>query len=183
MDESSEKQAKAHGYGSLGYFYLQRGEWTFAVSNYEKAIAIVAGTENNLIMLLHMAEYAESLLGMGRTEEALIHAQTNLALAEKAQSICRIGVTYKVLGQILSAQKKHEDASKYFARSIEILEETKTQLLLGRAYLQRGVMRKAAAILLDARRDFSKAASVFKELGAAYDLERANDLLSTIHVP
>jgi serine/threonine protein kinase/uncharacterized protein HemY len=183
MDESSEKQAQAHGYGSLGYFYLQRGEWTFAVSNYEKAIAIVAGTENNLIMLLHMAEYAESLLGMGRTEEALIHAQTNLALAEKAQSICRIGVTYKVLGQILSAQKKHEDASKYFARSIEILEETKTQLLLGRAYLQRGVMRKAAAILLDARRDFSKAASVFKELGAAYDLERANDLLSTIHVP
>jgi tetratricopeptide (TPR) repeat protein len=183
VDESSEKQAQAEGYGFLGYLYLQQGAWTIAVANYKKAMDIVAGTENKSIMLLHFAGYAESLLGIGRTEEALIHARTNLALAEKAQSIYRIGVTYKVLGQILAAQEKHEDAAQFFDRSIDILEDTKTQLWLGRAYLQRGVMRKAIAILPDARRDISRAASIFKELGAAYDLRRANDLLSAVRVP
>jgi tetratricopeptide (TPR) repeat protein len=182
--ERSQKMVELNGHGTVltasGYFHLNNGDYEQAVELYRTAYDLLQGTDNRDIYLLTAANYAESLLKLGRVEEAYSHLEACLALAIEAPSPRAEGLTQLVFGQYYMMQGDYDKAAEVFDKAIVVLTQIKSRLTLGRVYARRAQMYEDQGQLDLAIQDANMARAIFEECGAARDDLQVKSLLARL---
>ncbi len=176
-------------------FLTNRGSEQVALKNYEAAEADLrqairmAGITGSWCMPITFNYHAESLIGLGRYEEALYSARQALALAEEDKTPEYIGMAWRTLGMVAGKtgnpirikdrqthQDKEHDAAACFSASEKILsgaeiemEQARTLREWARYEYGRGNREQGAML-------WREASHIFSKLGAQMEVKRMRKL-------
>jgi tetratricopeptide (TPR) repeat protein len=161
---------------SLADLWIQMGEWERAGACLREVEAL--GIETDVVYpefhrgwsLIHLArqEYAAALASI----EQAIH------LAEKNGEMTNLATSYRVLGRILAAQGRHQEATAYFKQSYAWLQQedpyeaAHTQISWAAALQETGALNDGIQLL-------EQAHTTFTSLGAISDIENVQRMLQT----
>ena len=87
------------------------------------------------------------------------------------------GVAHRIRGLLLTKQNAFADASKEFARSVELLAAHGYKPDLARTHIAVGECEQQRGRPLEARHAFETAATCFREMGFTFELQQTLRLL------
>jgi tetratricopeptide (TPR) repeat protein len=157
--ELNQRQTSVWVYLARAYQLTQLNRWADLLQAYGEQVARVGFAPR-----LHAIE---AHWGLGNVAEADRLMQSNNPPAGLPLPI-RV-IQARVRGQVETAKGLNAQALTLYNQSIELAEQQSTQLDLGRALLQRGLLMKQTGKLLEARSDFARARSIFETCGAVHD--------------
>ena len=164
---------QCRGREGLAYYHARRSQWAEAAALYDQCLALYGPTENRLAPLLLGPYPALAHLELGHVDEAAQRIAGFLAVAREASALHAVGCGRRVEGQVLSAQGRTAEAEAAFDDAVTTLDKLGSQLELGRAHYQRGVLRRTLSQAQGARDDMQRAVALFEACGAAVDLSQA----------
>jgi tetratricopeptide (TPR) repeat protein len=186
---AAAEQAGSHIYRTISHYFLGQwhslvGEFPEALGHFEAALAISGQTGRGSLfqpgLLLWMAE-AEARLGLH--DAALQHVCRYDHLIQRVGAIEGLawfpsrGVAHRIRGLLLTKQNAFADASKQFARSVELLAAHGYKPDLARTYIAAGECEQQRGRQLEAREAFETGATYFREMGFTFELKQTLRLL------
>ncbi|MBI3942567.1 MAG: DUF2791 family P-loop domain-containing protein [Chloroflexi bacterium] len=177
----------ALSYRNLALVCLKREQWDTALVHLESSLKILQeiGSRGWLLAEVHR-HLAEVYLGLNQPDSAQDYAQKALDLAVSREIKLVEGSARRVLGQLYRRQSKWEEAELYLRDSLRISEEVSLRHEAGQALWELALMyqdkSKTDGVSLTSMVDvLNQAITIFSELGAQWDLERAQRLKEEIH--
>ena len=136
---------------------------SFSLSNY-----------HNFLSLVHF--------DLGNLNEAKLHAEQGLNLAQTNQEKYLEGHSWIILGRTVGKIEKSQidKAEEYILTGMKILDELKIKPYYTRGYFYLGELYANAGQKERALEALKKAEAMFQEMGMSYDLARTKKLLETV---
>ena len=170
--------SQAHAHFNLGAALLAAGSVEKARSEHLE-VARQLLEEQGIKELLAEVEctLAEALLREGALDEAARLAEGALALAREHGTPLDVGRARRVRAETALALGNGEEAARLLEQSAAILRENDFRYELGRTYLSLArLYGQQDELRAEARKRLRAARTIFEELGAQFDLDRADSL-------
>jgi len=164
-------------HNNLGGACVRAEDWDRAEEHLSQSLTLfeTIGSEEFLAELFrHRAEVA---LGLGRPDEALIHAERSLGYAQAHDMRVEEGMTWRVLGSMRRERGELAQAEEGLARALDIAQEARKRHEVALTRLELARLRVQQGREDEGRELAQQAAQVFEELGARLDVEEAEALL------
>jgi class 3 adenylate cyclase len=182
-DALGDRVLRSFAQVTLGYFHLQRREWGAAAEGFERAAALLAGTDQQLARLAGLASWGEALCGQQRLGEAAAVIAQASELAEAARSDHYRAVAGRVRGRLLGLRARWDDAARVLDEASAALDALGSRLELARALHLRGLTRRAQGDRAAGFADLDRARTLFIETGAQRDHEQVRTALEDRGAP
>jgi tetratricopeptide (TPR) repeat protein len=151
---------------SLVYQTNKKADWDEALRLCRLGIDLYTPVESQIVRAYIAPVYAESLLGAGRVQEAEQFLTSFIAASGKMQTDFFLAVVQRVLGQVLAAQDRWEEAGAAFDTAIERFSTQDSRLELAYAYQERGRMLVRKGEQAAGQKDLVRAQELFRQCGA-----------------
>jgi len=160
---------------SLGYAYLLGGRLDDALASLTQAMEQGNATKSMFGYSLRLAYLAETLLLMGRAEEALHHARGALEAARSQREQGHEAYVLRLLADIAAHQEPVdvEATTAAYQRALELTEQLGMRPLTAQCHLGLGLLGQRAARQQLAARHLTAATAMFRDMGMSYWLEKA----------
>jgi len=138
---------------------------------------VVATDERSNVLRLAIegvlrSNLAESLIAMGRNEEANRSLEIALEIAREGDDRAREGEALKLLGVVERERLDHRLAGAHLNAALRIARDTSNPLLAAEVLRERGELRLRERQLAEAEADWEEARRGFRALGATLDADR-----------
>jgi len=179
--EKSQARNTLHGaWGLLGYGYYLLGELDSALESAEKALQMQRDTGMPLYLSLHHATLGRVHADLGTWEEARLHAEEALALAQTNHERRLEGEAWILLGSVIGKTEplNTQKAEEHILQGMKIADELKTKPTNASGYLALGELHGGIGQKEKARDDLKKAEAMFQEMGMDYWLSETRKVLA-----
>ena len=166
----------------IGFEYCLLGEPEAALKSIEKALK----AQTDIGFPFPYVHYYSSFvhLDLGNLNEAKVHAEQALNLAQRSHQKHYEGLSWTQLGRILGKMEGSQlrKAEEYILQGIKILEELELKPLYTQGYLFLGELYADAGQKEKAIGNLKKAEAMLQEMGMDYWLARTKKLLEMVQV-
>ncbi len=177
-DDQGDRVLRVFTRLSLAYLHLQRERWNEAAAIFEETAEILGRSDNRLTRIHMRVLEAETLLGLGRLDDADATAAGAVELARETGYANSLGVALSIRGRVLGAINRWDDAAHALNEAVTTLSEIGSELNLARACFHRSRLRLAVGDASGAELDLAEALRLFSAIDARPDRERAERVLA-----
>ena len=172
----------ATAWSFLGYGYYLMGELEMALKSMEKALKMQMDIGFSVSFIHYYLSYVH--FDLGNLNEAKVHAEQALNLAQMSHQKSFEGISWIQLGRTLGKMEgsQFNKAEEHMLKGMKILEELEEKpnyaaghLFLGELYANAGPKEKALENL-------KKAEAMFQEMGMDYWLAQTRKLLEMVRI-
>jgi tetratricopeptide (TPR) repeat protein len=165
---------------ALGYAAMACGDTFKSLAWYERYLALVRDTENELARNLVIGRAAQAFLRAGRIDEAEGIAERALAVAEAGSAPHYSGLARQVQGSTFEARSRYDAARSAYDDAIAIFARIGSRLERARTVLCGAVLASTRGDVAAAHADALHARDEFAAMAAAGDRARADELLAAL---
>lgn len=177
-DDQGDRVLRVFSRQALAYLHLQRERWHEAVGVFAEITEIIGPSDNRLMPLYTRPFEAETLLGLGRLDDAAATASDAVEMARETGYTYPLGRALSVQGRVLEAMSQKDEAAQALDEAVDTLSGIRSQLDLGRALFHRSRLRLATGDPSGGEQDLAEALRLFAAVDARPDLERAERVLA-----
>ncbi|MCW3070743.1 MAG: hypothetical protein JWO44_633 [Bacteroidetes bacterium] len=116
---------EAAGYGDIGTYYSDVGDYPQSLEYYFKALKIDESIGNKVGILRHYGNISNTYSNLGESPKAIDYAFKTLAIAKLLHSADDEATVYITLGSTYNAMDNNYLALKYYAMALQIFGELK----------------------------------------------------------
>jgi tetratricopeptide (TPR) repeat protein len=170
----------------LGYGYYFLGELETALEFTEKGLKMQMETGFPVSYILSYIHWCLGFVhfDLGNLNEAKVHAEQALNLAQTSHQKYGEGISWLQLGRILGkieGSQLHK-AEEHILKGMKILEELETKPFYAQGHLFLGELYADAGQKEKAIENLKKAEAMFQEMGMDYSLARTKKLLEMVWI-
>jgi len=176
-EKSQAAYMLGHAWGYLGFGYFLLGELETALKFTEKGLKMLMDVGFPVAFVHRFLSYIH--FNLGNLNEAKVHAEQALNLAQTNHQKCWEGISWLRLGRILGKIEGPQlpKAEEYILQGMKILNELGTKPYYAQGHLFLGELYGDAGQKEKALKNLKKAEAMFQEMGMDYWLARTKKLL------
>jgi len=169
-------------WSGLGFGYCLLGELETALKFTEKALKMQADIGFPVAFIHWCISFVHC--DLGNRNEAKLHAEQALKLAQTSHQKYGEGISWLQLGRTLGKMEgsQLQRAQECILQGMKIFDELETKLAYSRGYLNLGELYAGAGQKEKAIENLKKAEAMFQQMGMDHWLARTKELLETVRV-
>ncbi len=178
----------ANAWGEMGRLLYFRGDLKRAREKLEEAHTLLKTSNEEHQMSGVLAPLAQVCLGLGEIEQAQVHAQAALDIAERQQSPWNVALAHRVQGEVKAAVSQETGRiAEHFETSIRIFREIESSAEMARSMATYAeYLLRPGATAAERERALSlteQARAIYQKKGMQADLRRLADRLVSHRQP
>ncbi|MCK4443606.1 MAG: tetratricopeptide repeat protein, partial [Thermoplasmata archaeon] len=170
-EDVQDRWGIAFSYEALGYAHLWKGEFEEALWNHNESLKIRNEFSARPLTIYNYTGIAELYVRKGDMVKAMEFCNKAIELSEAVDSRGGLSDSCWISGMIHSHLENWEAAIADFEKCIDISKEMGHFRLLGKAYLEFGIMWKAKGDVTEAENCLRKSLDIFEKLKLTKDSE------------